>query len=159
MVSDEDRKIDKQLDEIYARNDDFINPSDRIKLKEVTRNPELTKWLMFAIWNYSVIAKKRLGSSYKLNVPDILERLKPSIEFMKNSNNLKPIILKDYVIKIQYGVPRHVENIIEFKIYSQDNKVIGTIGFLISKNKKGPPQLIMNHISRIKPKFKYIRNY
>jgi|GEM_PF-2194044 len=147
MVSD----LDTKLDEVYNKYGSVFSSSDIQKLKEITKNPELTKWLISSIGSYGNIVKKRLGSSNKLNITEILDRLKPSIEFMKNNKNLESIKLGDYIIKTEYGFPKHVENVIEFKIYSKENKIIGTIGFVISKNKKGLPQLIMNHLQGPEP--------
>ncbi len=147
MVSD----LDTKLDEIYHKYGYGYNSSEIQKLREITRNPELTKWLISAIGSYYSIAKKRLGTSNKITITEVLERLRPSIEFMKNKKNLESIKLNDYVIKTEYGFPKHVENIIEYRIHSKDNKVIGTIGFVISKNKRGSSQLIMNHLQGPEP--------
>ncbi len=137
---------DSELNEVYDAYAGRFTESEITKLKAITRDPKLTKWLISAIGGYGSIAKKRLGSTANLTLNSILERLKPTIEFMKDRKNLIPITQKDYAIKTDYEFPKHVENIIEYKVYSKEKEVIGTIGFVISKNKIGAPQLIMNHI-------------
>jgi len=142
---------EQELDEIYSKYGYGLSSADIQKLKEITRNPEFTKWLISAIWGFSSIAKKRLGISQRLTIDEILERLEPSIEFMKNKINLHPLNKKDYIIKTDYESKKHGENIIEYGIYSKENQILGTIGFVISKNKRGAPQLITTGIQGLEP--------